>query len=183
MKTIADTSKMKCTLGAGVSTLKVTSQTHDKVNGQLQATEKDKQFPVNIAPFGLCSSLKSVCQCKPTQWQKTSYSTIDNNKELNSDSFMMCSIGGKITFIDTGVNGFVSSEGVNKSQSKKDSNTKQEKKQEESTSQQSSSSNQPYRTYKGKDYTKEEWKKFDDEQYAIYKAKRNKQSFWSKLFG
>ncbi len=178
MKTIADTSKMKCTLGAGVSTLKVTSQTHDKVNGQLQATEKDKEFPVNIPPFGVCSSLKSACACKPTQWQKTSYSTIDENKELNSDSFMMCSIGGKITFIDTGVNSFVSSEEGNKSGSKKEQDKKPK-----SQIQEKQTINEPYKTYKGKEFTKEEWKKFDDEQYEIYKANRNKKGFWSKLFG
>ena len=181
MKTIADTSKMKCTFGAGVSTLKVTSQTHDKVNGQLQATEKDKGFPMNIPPFGVCSNLKSACQCKPTQWQKTSYSTIEGNKELNSDSFMMCSVGGKITFINTGVNSFVSSEEGDKSGSKKEAvKTEQDKKP---LIQEKQVVNEPYKTYKGKEYTKEEWQKFDDEQYEIYKANRNKKGFWSKLFG
>lgn len=178
MKTIADTSKMKCTLGASVSTLKVTSQTHDKVNGQLQATEKDKEFPINIPPFGVCSSLKSACTCKPTQWQKTSYSTIDNNKELNSDSFMMCSIGGKITFMDTGANSFVSSEEGNKSGSKKESDKKEQEKKPKSQIQEKQVANEPYKTYKGKEYTKEEWQKFDDEQYEIYKANRNKKGFW-----
>lgn len=35
-----------------------------------------------------------------------------------------------------------------------------------------------YRTYEGKDYTKAEWKKFDDEQYKIYLEKRSKKGFW-----
>jgi hypothetical protein len=110
MKTITDTSKMQCTLGASLAMLTVTSQTHDKVNGQLQATEKDNEFPTNIPPFGACSSLQSACQCKPTAWQQTSFSTIDGSKELNENSFIMCAIGGKITFVNTGGNSFVSAE-------------------------------------------------------------------------
>jgi type VI secretion system secreted protein VgrG len=35
-----------------------------------------------------------------------------------------------------------------------------------------------YRTYEGKNYTKEEWKVFEDEQYKIYLEKRNKKGFW-----
>ena len=35
-----------------------------------------------------------------------------------------------------------------------------------------------YMTYEGKNYTKAEWKKFDDEQYKIYLEKRNKKGFW-----
>ena len=38
--------------------------------------------------------------------------------------------------------------------------------------------NDIYMTYEGKNYTKAEWKKFDDEQYKIYLEKRNKKGFW-----
>lgn len=38
--------------------------------------------------------------------------------------------------------------------------------------------NAVYKQYKGKDYTKAEWKAFDDEQYKIYLEKKNKKGFW-----
>lgn len=38
-----------------------------------------------------------------------------------------------------------------------------------------------YKTYEGKNYTFQEWKKFEDEQYEIYKKKRNKKGFWDFL--
>ena len=48
MNIITDTAKMKCTVGTIETSLVVTSQMHDSVNGKLQATEEDKQANVNI---------------------------------------------------------------------------------------------------------------------------------------
>ena len=40
-----------------------------------------------------------------------------------------------------------------------------------------------YKTFEGKNYTYREWKKFEEEQYKIYKEKRNKKGFWDNFFG
>ncbi|AVM55729.1 DUF4280 domain-containing protein [Capnocytophaga sp. oral taxon 864] len=115
MESITDSARMKCSEGSKESTLIVTSQNHDFINGKLQATEEDKQANINIPPFGQCR-LKPTsggylpCMPIPTQWENTSFATIDSKKELNKSSCMQCAIGGKITFTNSGENNFVSSE-------------------------------------------------------------------------
>ena len=99
-----------CDKGSKPANLQVTSQTHSKIDGVLIATEKDKEFPANIQPFGFCSISKSSCKCTPTKWEKTLKSKINGNKKLSKDSFMMCGVGGKIEFTDTGANHFSKSE-------------------------------------------------------------------------
>ena len=99
-----------CDKGSKPTNLQVTSQTHSKIDGVLIATEKDKEFPENIQPFGFCSISKSSCKCTPTKWEKTLKSKINGNKKLSKDSFMMCGVGGKIEFTDTGANHFSKSE-------------------------------------------------------------------------
>lgn len=39
-----------------------------------------------------------------------------------------------------------------------------------------------YKTYEGKNYTYDEWKRFEDEQYKLYLEKRKKKGFWDNLF-
>jgi hypothetical protein len=99
-----------CDKGSKPANLQVTSQTHSKIDGVLIATEKDKEFSANIQPFGFCSISKSSCKCTPTKWEKTLKSKINGNKKLSKDSFMMCGVGGKIEFTDTGANHFSKSE-------------------------------------------------------------------------
>ena len=99
-----------CDKGSKPANLQVTSQTHSKIDGVLIATEKDKGFPTNIQPFGFCSISKSPCKCSPIQWEQTLKSKINGNKKLSKDSFMMCGVGGKIEFTDTGANHFSKSE-------------------------------------------------------------------------
>lgn len=99
-----------CDKGSKPANLQVTSQTHSKIDGVLIATEKDKEFSANIQPFGFCSISKSSCKCTPTKWEKTLKSKINGNKKLSKDSSMMCGVGGKITFVDTGANHFSKSE-------------------------------------------------------------------------
>ena len=38
-------------------------------------------------------------------------------------------------------------------------------------------------TFHGKTYTEEEWKAFEQEQWEKYQVKRDKKSFWERLFG
>jgi hypothetical protein len=107
---ITTNSTIICDKGSKPASLQVTSQTHSKIDGVLIATEKDKEFPANIQPFGFCSISKSSCKCTPTKWEKTLKSKINGNKKLSKESFMLCGVGGKITFVDTGTNSFSKSE-------------------------------------------------------------------------
>lgn len=45
------------------------------------------------------------------------------------------------------------------------------------------SSSTPYRTHNGKNYTEEEWKIFEEQEYQKYQEKKNKKGFLDKLFG
>lgn len=125
-------STITCDKGSKTVMLQVTSQTHSKIDGVLIATEKDKEFPANIQPFGRCSLLWTSCKCTPTAWEKTLKSKINGNKKLSKDSFMMCGVGGKIEFTDSGENHFSKSESseipiINTQKEEKNEKTKQEK--------------------------------------------------------
>lgn len=103
-------SKIICNKGVSTVLLQVTSQSNSMLAGELIATEKDKEFIINIPSFGICSILKSSCNCSSTQWQKVLSSKIGGYKKLSKDSFMLCNIGGKIEFVDSGTNSFSKSE-------------------------------------------------------------------------
>ncbi|TWP24645.1 DUF4280 domain-containing protein [Apibacter muscae] len=98
---IQDT-QLECSEGTEPTRIKVTSQDFVSLAGKLQATEKDKEANTNIIPFGLCK-LKPIpggylpCQPALIKWQNTSVFTIDGKQELTTDSFCMCSTGGKVT--------------------------------------------------------------------------------------
>ncbi len=104
---ITDGALMQCDKGVAPSKLTVTSQQGCLIAGKPQATEKDKQAGANIAPFGVCSVTQKSCMPQPTAWQKTGPYTIDGVKELTTDSFCMCGLGGKMQFLQSGNSGFV----------------------------------------------------------------------------
>lgn len=106
-KQIADTAIIKCDKGSTPTQFKVTSQQFDKIEGKLQATEKDIQPNENILPFGACAATRKSCNPSLQPWQKTSPFTIENMHELTEQSYCMCGQGGKITFVDSGQSGFV----------------------------------------------------------------------------
>jgi len=94
---IVENTKLQCNKGTKQTPIKVTSQNFAKINSLLQATEQDKQPNVNIQSFGKCAVTRKTCKPAPTAWQKTSPFSIDDKKELTTDSFCMCALGGKIT--------------------------------------------------------------------------------------
>ena len=110
MNTITDTAKMKCTAGTIETSLVVTSQTHDSVNGKLQATEEDKQANVSIMPFGQCKLKPSTsgylpCMPAPIKWEQTAEKdTINDLKILTEKSTCQCAVGGKISVTHKGHN-------------------------------------------------------------------------------
>ncbi|TWP28923.1 DUF4280 domain-containing protein [Apibacter muscae] len=94
--------QLECSEGTEPTPIQVTSQNFVSLAGKLQATEQDKEANTNIIPFGLCK-LKPIpggylpCQPALIKWQNTSVFTIDGKQELTTDSFCICSTGGKIT--------------------------------------------------------------------------------------
>lgn len=114
-QTITNTAKLQCNQGTLQTPLQVTSQTFDSINGEPIATEQDNKPNTNIKPFGQCKLKPSSvgylpCVPAPQKWEKTSFSSIDDNKELNESSCIKCAVGGLITFTDKGKNDFISSE-------------------------------------------------------------------------
>lgn len=103
-KHITDTTQLKCDKGASPAPLTVTSQSFMSIDGKLQATEEDRQPKTNIKPFGLCSVLRSSCTPAPIKWQDTSDFEIDGKKELLDCSTCQCSVGGKISVVQSAQN-------------------------------------------------------------------------------
>lgn len=94
---VIETQELQCTQGSMPAPLKVTSQSHVKLQGKLQATEEDKKGDTNVQSFGFCKITRNRCMPKPIEWKETSVFNIDGKKELTTQSYCMCSTGGKIT--------------------------------------------------------------------------------------
>ncbi len=98
---ITDTTQLKCDKGTSPTPLTVTSQSFMTIEGKLQATEEDKQPNTNIKPFGMCSVLRSYCSPSPVKWENVSDFEIEGKKELLDSSTCQCSIGGKISVVQS----------------------------------------------------------------------------------
>ena len=112
---ITETAQLTCNQGTMPSNLLVTSQDFITIENKPIATEQDNKPNTNIKPFGQCKLKPSSagylpCVPAPQKWEKTSFSSIDGNKELNESSCIKCAVGGLITFADKGKNDFISSE-------------------------------------------------------------------------
>ncbi|SHL13226.1 DUF4280 domain-containing protein [Chryseobacterium polytrichastri] len=98
---LTDNTELKCDKGTTPAPITVTSQSFMSIGGKLQATEEDKQPNSNIKPFGICSVLKSSCTPSLVKWQDTSVFEIDGKKELLDSSTCQCSVGGKISIVNS----------------------------------------------------------------------------------
>ncbi|MBV8326546.1 DUF4280 domain-containing protein [Chryseobacterium sp.] len=101
---ITDTTQLKCDKGSTPTPLTVTSQSFMSIDGKLQATEEDRQPNTNIKPFGICSVLRTSCTPSPVKWDNTSDFEIEDKKELLDSSTCQCSVGGKISIIQSNQN-------------------------------------------------------------------------------
>lgn len=101
---IIDTTQLKCDKGTILTPITVTSQSFMSIEGKLQATEEDKQPNSNIKPFGVCSILRSSCTPAPIKWDNTSDFEIEGKKELLDCSTCQCSVGGKISIVQSAQN-------------------------------------------------------------------------------
>ncbi|RLJ34254.1 uncharacterized protein DUF4280 [Chryseobacterium sp. 7] len=101
---IIDTTQLKCDKGTSPAPLTVTSQSFMSIDGKLQATEDDKQPNINIKSFGICSVLRSFCTPSPVKWDNTSDFEIEGKKELLDTSTCQCSVGGKISIVQSAQN-------------------------------------------------------------------------------
>ncbi|RMZ59474.1 DUF4280 domain-containing protein [Chryseobacterium nematophagum] len=103
-KNVTNTTLLKCDKGNITTPITVTSQSFMSIDGKLQATEEDKQPNANIKPFGICNVLRSSCTPSPIKWDNTSDFEIDGKKELLDNSTCQCSIGGKISIVQSAQN-------------------------------------------------------------------------------
>lgn len=101
---ITNTTQLTCDKGTIPTPITVTSQSFMSIEGKLQATEEDNQPNTNIKPFGLCSVLRSSCTPSPIKWDNTSEFEIEGKKELLDSSTCQCSVGGKISVIQSAQN-------------------------------------------------------------------------------
>lgn len=101
---LTNTTQLICDKGTIPTSITVTSQSFMSIEGKLQATEEDKQPNTNIKPFGLCSVLRSSCTPSPVKWDNTSEFEIEGKKELLDSSTCQCSVGGKISVIQSAQN-------------------------------------------------------------------------------
>jgi len=102
-----------CSNGSTPARLLVTSQLFVTIKDRLIATEGDILPLINIPSFGSCRKgiYPTPCVPAPQPWQKTTVKeNINGLKKLTMDSFCMCAQGGKISFVDAGINNFVDSE-------------------------------------------------------------------------
>jgi len=110
---IVQGAQMSCTLGSATAQILVTSQLFVQIENKLVATEEDKLSVINIPPFGTCKRGIFPPPCIPAlqNWQNTTLKdNINGYKKLTKESFSICSQGGCVTFMDTGINTFVDSE-------------------------------------------------------------------------
>lgn len=106
-KPVTNNATMQCSLGTTPSQIKVTSQSFSVIEGELIATENDKQSMVNIPTFGNCKCVwyHPACIPKPENWVNTAETnTVNGMAKLTLQSQCSCTKGGTISFIDTGVN-------------------------------------------------------------------------------
>lgn len=106
-KIITNKAKIQCSLGASVVSIIVTSQSIAEIEGELIATDADNIPFANIPPFGACRRSSNCPPCTPSliKWNATSArNDINGCKMLTKDSFCNCMNGGKISFLDSGMN-------------------------------------------------------------------------------
>ena len=104
--------ELTCSCGDAPSKLTVTSQTTDKIGGQLAATIKDHAPNVNIMPFGTCKTLTASASGTPTScvpattlpWTpgSTSIVLIGSNPGLLDTDTLACTVGGAISVSNPG---------------------------------------------------------------------------------
>lgn len=105
---IVDGSQCSCNKGNKIATLKVIS--HSKVvfnsnqSDKWVATEEDVHFKEGTSCFGICSINNNPCYFSPTgKWQNV-YNKLKilDKATIIENSYIMCSMGGKITIKNHG---------------------------------------------------------------------------------
>lgn len=95
---------LRCDKGTMPGTLSVPPRT-PTLAGQPWCNTNDRDPIVNRLNFGLCMLTQKPCPltCQPLQWQDVQNSVeVAGRPALLDCSFIMCALGGRITFIDNG---------------------------------------------------------------------------------
>ena len=94
---------LRCDKGQVPSQLIVTSNPGVYIQDFFVATEADKIPLVNVQTFGMCAVSKGPCMPAPIIWTDTDPNVeVFGNQALLEKSCLMCSIGGKISPLESG---------------------------------------------------------------------------------
>lgn len=95
---------LRCDKGSVLGPLSVPPRT-PTLAGKPWCNTNDRDPVVNRLNFGVCAVTQKPCllTCQPLQWQDVQNSVdVAGRPALLNCSFIMCAVGGRITFIDTG---------------------------------------------------------------------------------
>ncbi len=96
-KYVPDGCWLRCDKGSAPTQLKVTHSPKASIYGDNIATEADKDFNVNVKPFGVCSVTQKACVMQPLYWDKCREGVKVNGLKLVVDeAHLLCAVGGRI---------------------------------------------------------------------------------------
>lgn len=99
---LTENSILRCSKSLVPSVLKVTSQSFNKIEGLLIATEADNKKMENILPFGNCLQCNPSVPCVPEPIKGILYQMFSlwgDNKCLTAKSTIQCAKGGEISIL------------------------------------------------------------------------------------
>lgn len=95
---------LRCDKGTVPCPLSVPSRT-PTIAGKSWCNTNDRDPLVNQLNFGICTVTQKPCPltCNPLQWQNVQTSVdVAGRPALLECSYIMCTVGGRITFLDSG---------------------------------------------------------------------------------
>ncbi|RZK31302.1 MAG: DUF4280 domain-containing protein [Hymenobacter sp.] len=96
-KYVPDGCWLRCNCGSAPTQLHVTNSPKASIYGDNVATEADKEFNVNIKPFGGCSISHSACAMQPLYWDKCAQGVkVEGKKLVVGEAHLLCAVGGQI---------------------------------------------------------------------------------------
>ena len=95
-KYVPDGCWLRCDKGTVPTQLKVTHSPKASIYGDNIATEADKDFNVNVMPFGVCSVTQKACVMQPLYWDKCREGVkVDGKKLVVQEAHLVCAVGGQ----------------------------------------------------------------------------------------
>ncbi|RZK23326.1 MAG: DUF4280 domain-containing protein [Hymenobacter sp.] len=96
-KYVPDGCWLRCNCGSAPTQLHVTHSPKASIYGDNVATEADKEFNVNVKPFGGCSISQSACAMQPLYWDKCAQGVkVEGKKLVVGEAHLLCAVGGQV---------------------------------------------------------------------------------------